>query len=100
LITVKRYRFYLITALALLVWMAFFDPNDFRSQFYNWQRLRELEQERAFYVDKIKEVERQQREVLGTDQLREKFARERYLMKKATEDVFVLVDENGEPFEK
>lgn len=95
-----RYRFYLITGLGLLVWMTFFDPNDFRSQFANWQKLRELEQERAFYVDKIKEVERQRREVLGTNELREKFARERYLMKKPTEDVFVLVDENGEPFEK
>jgi len=95
-----RYRFYLVTGLALLVWMTFFDPNDFRSQYSNWQKLRDLEQERAFYVDKIKELELQQREVLGTNELREKFARERYLMKKPTEDVFVLVDENGEPFEK
>ena len=30
----------------------------------------------------------------------EKYAREKYFMKKESEDVFVLVDKNGEPFEK
>jgi cell division protein FtsB len=30
----------------------------------------------------------------------EKWAREKYLMRKPTEDVYVIVDENGESIEK
>lgn len=45
-------------------------------------------------------IQTQRQEILGNDQLREKFAREKYLMKKANEDVFVIVDEKNEPLEK
>ncbi|AQG80890.1 FtsB family cell division protein [Spirosoma montaniterrae] len=93
-------NFYVATALGLLVWMTFFDANDLPSQIRNWLKLRELESEVTFYNDQIKEVQRARREVLGNDRLREKYARERYLMKKPTEDVFVIVDENNEPIEK
>lgn len=93
-------NFYVATGLGLLVWMCLFDTNDLPSQFGNWWKLRELEGERKFYVNNIELVKKQQREVLGSDRLREKYARERYLMKKPTEDVFVIVDENGDPIEK
>lgn len=93
-------NFYVATGLGLLTWMCLFDANDLPSQFSNWWKLRELDRERRFYVENIETVKKQQREVLGNDQLREKYARERYLMKKPTEDVFVVVDERGEPIEK
>ena len=93
-------NFYVATVLGLLVWICLFDANDLPSQFRNWWKLRELESERRFYLENIKMVKKQQREVLGSDRLREKYARERYLMKKPTEDVFVIVDEHGDPLEK
>ncbi|TAH14715.1 MAG: septum formation initiator family protein, partial [Runella slithyformis] len=37
---------------------------------------------------------------LSSDKLREKYAREKYFMKKPTEDVFVIVNEQNEPLEK
>ena len=76
------------------------DPNDLRSQLRNWWTLHKLQNEEAYYQGKIKEVQNARREVLGTDQLREKFAREKYLMKKPTETVYVIVDEQNEPIEK
>ena len=93
-------NFYAATALALLAWMTFFDANDLPSQARNWLKLRELEAETRFYQAEIRQVQTARREVLGNDRLREKFARERYLMKKPTEDVFVTVDEQNEPLEK
>ncbi|MDB5240178.1 MAG: septum formation initiator [Spirosoma sp.] len=97
----RRLRnFYVATALALLTWMTFFDANDLPSQVRNWLKLRELEGETRFYQAEIKAIETKREEVLGSDRLREKFAREKYLMKKPTEDVFVIVDEQNEPLEK
>ncbi|CCH57217.1 hypothetical protein BN8_06623 [Fibrisoma limi BUZ 3] len=93
-------NFYLATGLVLLVWMLFFDANDLPSQVRNWWKLRELEKDAVYFQDKIRDVQNQRQEVLGNDRLREKYARERYLMKKPTEDVFVIVDENNEPIEK
>ena len=96
----KLRNFYVATALVLLAWMTFFDANDLPTQVRNWLKLRDLEAETKFYQAEIKDVQTERREVLGNDQLREKFARERYLMKKPTEDVFVIVDEQNEPLEK
>ena len=105
LITMKsvlRYgrNFYIATGVGLLVWMLVFDANDLFSQARNWWNLHDLEGEKVYYQAEIKRVQNQRKLVLGTDQLREKYARERYLMKKPTEDVYVLVDENNEPIEK
>ena len=93
-------NFYVATGLGLLVWITFFDANDLPTQIRNWWKLRELDGEAQFYQDKIKAVQTERREVLGNDRLREKFAREKYLMKKPGEDVFVIVDEKNEPLEK
>ena len=96
----KLRNFYVATALVLLAWMTFFDANDLPTQVRNWLKLHDLEAETKFYQAEIRDVQTERREVLGNDQLREKFARERYLMKKPTEDVFVIVDEQNEPLEK
>lgn len=93
-------NFYVATGLVLLAWMTFMDANDLPTQFRNWWKLRELEREVTYYKDEISKVQTERQEVLGNDRLREKFAREKYLMKKPTEDVFVIVDEHDEPLEK
>ena len=93
-------NFYVATFLGLLTWMTFFDANDLPSQFRNWWKLRELASEVTYYNKQIETVRRDRKEVLGNDRLREKYAREKYLMKKPTEDIFVIVNENNEPLEK
>lgn len=93
-------NFYVATGLGLLMWMTFFDANDLPTQIGNWWELRKLDREATFYQTQIKSVQTERQEVLGSDQLREKFAREKYFMKKPGEDVFVIVDEHNEPLEK
>ncbi|MBD2704781.1 septum formation initiator family protein [Spirosoma sp. BT702] len=93
-------NFYVASGLCLLAWMTFFDANDLPTQVRNWWKLHKLESDIRFYKEKIQLIQKERREVFGNAQLREKFAREKYLMKKADEDVFVIVDENNEPLEK
>jgi len=56
-------------------------------------KLRSLEKEKEYYQEKIKEVEKDRTELTTNKELLEKFAREKYLMKKESEDVFVIVEE-------
>ena len=41
---------------------------------------------------KIDELRRQKKDLFGNQRNLEKFAREKYLMKKSNEDIFVIVD--------
>ncbi|MBC7922214.1 MAG: septum formation initiator family protein [Ferruginibacter sp.] len=90
---------YLLIGISFLVWMLVFDPDDFITQYRMSRKLRDLEAEKTYYLEKIEEVKKDRQELLGNPRLREKFAREKYLMKKNTEEVFVTVDEKNNPLE-
>jgi uncharacterized protein YlxW (UPF0749 family) len=62
--------------------MIFLDSNDLINRYRLSAKLRTLENEREYYQEKIKEVEKDREELMGTSALLEKFAREKYLMKK------------------
>ncbi len=95
-----KYRFYVLTATGLLIWVAFFDGSNLISQFRLWQKYRELENQKEYYVEALKKVKEEEKEVMGNADAMEKFAREKYLMKKTDETVFVIVDENDQSIEK
>lgn len=56
-------------------------------------KLGSLENEKEFYLEKIDEVEKDRTELMTNKELLEKFAREKYLMKKETEDIFIIEEE-------
>jgi cell division protein FtsB len=90
----KAFRnFYIVTGLIFLIWMLFLDSNDFISRYKLTAKLRSLEGEKEYYTEKIKEVEKDREELMGNRESLEKFAREKYLMKKETEDIFIVVEE-------
>jgi cell division protein DivIC len=93
-------NFYFITGLIFLVWMLFVDANDWLTQARNTLHLNELQSEKAFYRQKIDQVQRARLEVLGSPALREKYAREHYLMKRRNEDIYVVVDEQDKALEQ
>jgi cell division protein FtsB len=70
--------------------MTFIDNNDLITRLRMGAKLRQLEHEREYYREKIGEVEKDRGELLSNNELLEKFAREKYLMKKPTEDIFVI----------
>ena len=85
--------FYLLVSAAFLVWMFFFDENDFISQIQMRKKLSDLEEEKEYYQTKIAEVQLERTELMSNASLLEKFAREKYLMKRPNEDVFIVVPE-------
>ncbi len=83
-------NFYSLTGILFLVWMTFLDSNDLINRFRLTAKLRSLEHEKEYYREKIKEVEQDRSELMGTNELLEKFAREKYLMKRDTEDIYII----------
>jgi len=81
-----------LASLSFLFWMIFIDSNSVPNHYQLTKQLWELEDQKAFYVDKRAQLLQQQKELLGNPELLEKFAREKYLMKKPTEDLYVVVE--------
>lgn len=97
---VHKYRFYVLTTIGLLVWVIFFDGSNLIAQVRLWQKLNDLENQQEYYVSELKKVKEEEQEVMGNHKSMEKFAREKYLMKKTGETVFVIVDEDNQTIEK
>lgn len=90
LLNLFRNKYFVVT-LAFLVWMVFFDKNDLFSQYQYHNQLSKLKQERDFYQKETAKVNKDLDELTSNKEELEKFAREKYLMKKQNEDVFVIV---------
>jgi cell division protein FtsB len=84
---------YFLVSTAFLVWMLFFDRNDLLSQYQYHQQVSKLKQERDFYQKETTKVHQDLDELTSNKEKLEKFAREKFLMKKENEDVFVIVKE-------
>lgn len=88
---------FLIASIAFIVWMLFFDRNDLTSQLHYKKQRTNLEKQKDFYNREIAEIEKNLEE-LSSDPIKlEKFAREKYLMKKENEDLFIIVEEDDTP---
>jgi len=84
---------YLVSIGIFAAIMLFIDKNDVFTQFARTKQLKELEQSRDYYTSLVA-TERRELEQLRTDPgTLEKYAREKYLMKRENEDLF-LVPEN------
>ena len=79
-----------------MVWVTFFDKNDLLSQRQLTNQLKELEAEKQYYAGEIAKNKNEINELETNAASLEKFAREKYLMKKDNEEVFVIVKENKE----
>ncbi len=84
---------YFLLTLAFAIWMLFFDSEDLITQYRLRSKLRRLEAEKAYYTGQIEKIRQDKEELANNEDLLEKFAREKYFMKKATEDLYVVVEE-------
>lgn len=83
-------NFYVVTGTCFVIWLTFLDSNDLISRFKMGAKLRSLQNEKEYYQEKVMEVEKDRTELMTNKELLEKFAREKYLMKKETEDIFII----------
>ena len=81
---------YFISGFAFLVWMLFFDKNDFFSQYNRLKLSKEIKRIDQKKTRDIADT-RIELDLLKTNaQTIEKYAREKYMMKKDNEDLFIL----------
>lgn len=85
--------FYFVAGFLFVFWMLFFDSNDWFTQRRLTSKQRELEKQKEFYEEKIVEVKNEREALLTDDEQLEKLAREKYLMKKETEEVYIVVSD-------
>ena len=88
---ILKNKFVLVT-LALLIWVAFFDSNNWIKQLRLQSEKNDLEEQKEYYINQIKKDSIALFDLTNNQETQEKFAREKYLMKKENEDVIVIID--------
>ena len=86
-------NFYFIFFISFLIWMTIIDSNGFLNRFRLSQKLDELRTEKEFYVQEIDKVTIDKEKFESNEEILEKYAREEYLMKKESEDIFYVIKE-------
>lgn len=84
---------YVIILLAFGIYYVFFDTYNLSTRISNGRKIKRLEQEISYYNKEIESSKRQIEELHSDDKDLEKFAREKYLMKKKNEDIFIIDEE-------
>lgn len=81
---------FLLTGVAFLVWMIFFDENNWNAQRKRSNDLEATKQHIAYLEKQIAIEEKNYKDLISDPKVLEKFARETYRMKKDNEDVYVI----------
>ena len=85
---------YLLTATGFTVWILFFDNRDFiTSHFREKGELLKLQESKKYYEQQITATKQELEQLKTNPALLEKYAREKYLMKRDNEDLFLIREE-------
>ena len=90
---------FILCIIIFVVWVAFFDRNNFINQIQLHKKLSQLREDVKYYKGEITKDRQDYYDLTSSNKNIEKFAREKYYMKKANEDIFIFVDENHKPIQ-
>ncbi|MBK7212327.1 MAG: septum formation initiator family protein [Bacteroidales bacterium] len=82
---------YFLVLLVFVVWMLFLDRNNFMSQIGLWSDLHKLQEEKKFYLDETAKDSVAYYKLMNDSIEAEKIGREKYMMKRDSEDIFLVV---------
>lgn len=82
---------YIIVTLAFIALLFFSDRNSLIDQYKLRKQYNKLKKEHQYYQEQIIDAKRQREELFTNEKNLEKFAREKYLMKRDDEDVYVFI---------
>ena len=85
---------YLIAIVLFVIWITFFDNFNLIKQSKIKKNIQQLEENKKFYIKEITKDSTEYHDLLNDDEKREKFAREKFLMKKENEDVYIIRRKN------
>jgi cell division protein DivIC len=81
---------YFISFAAFASIMFFFDKNDLLTQYARVIELKELYQSKAYYQEQISLESKELEQLRSNPATLEKYAREKYMMKRDNEDLFII----------
>ena len=81
---------YLLTTAAFVVWMTFFDQNDWMTQRETRRELQDTKDNISFLTAETDAMEQDQEQLMHDPARLEQFAREKYRMKRDNEDLYVI----------
>lgn len=76
-----------------LVWMLFFDNDNIIHQFQRKYQIIKLDKEIRYYTKVLEETKIEEKALNHNNQYFEKFVREKYLLKRDNEDLFIFSEE-------
>lgn len=83
---------YFLVSIGFVVWMIFFDQRDYFQQKERTGELQKLQAATKYYTDEIEKIKKQKNNFQSSPTAIEKYARERYLLKRDGEEVFLFED--------
>lgn len=84
---------FIFTGLLFIIWVGFIDDNNIIAQVEARMKLAEVNREREFYLRETQQSAEDLKLLQNDRELLERFARERYLMKRENEEIFVFTEE-------
>ncbi len=84
---------FVITFLVFILWVLFFDQHSIWERREYENNIETLKKDKAYYLTKIQTDKKNIHELMTNKENLEKFAREKYLMKKPDEDIFIIIEE-------
>ncbi|MBP5365345.1 MAG: septum formation initiator family protein [Bacteroidales bacterium] len=81
---------YVITVLGFLLWIAIFDSDNLCYRYSLYQKVNELNQEKARLTRSIEDEKQKMQDLNSSKESLEKFAREEFFMKKDDEVIFII----------
>ena len=81
---------YLLAGIIFLVYLAFIDDRDLLANYRRHQQLKDLEKSAAYYQQEIQKTKNELNQLKTDAATLEKYAREKYLMKRDNEDIYII----------
>jgi len=81
---------YFLAGSFFVIWMVFFDRNDVITQFNRYRHAKSLNKNEVQQVKLIGETRKELDLLITNSQTIERYAREKYMMKKDNEDLFII----------
>ncbi len=90
---------YVLVLIFVGIWLMFLDNYSYFEQQVLNKEIQELEDNKQYYIDEIKKDSISIKQLKNTDQT-EKYAREKYFMKREDEDIYIIDFEEDAPKEE
>lgn len=87
---------YLLSIVIFVVWVSFFDRNDLFTQYDRKQELQKLQTSTEFYEKEILTTKKDLRDLNNNPAVMEKFAREKFYLKRPNEEIFLVTTDSSE----